>query len=68
MKCSGDRRFSSQMFMCFYFRLESGLAPLVTDVSTKRSELSKMEKNLEEKTVELHQMQLQIDASSKLLK
>ena len=41
---------------------------MVTDVSAKRSELSKMEKNLEEKTVELQQVQQKIDASSKLLK
>ena len=41
---------------------------MVTDVSAKRSELSKMERNLEEKTVELLQVQQKIDASSKLLK
>ena len=41
---------------------------MVTDVSAKRSELRKMEKNLEEKSVELEQVQQKIDASSKLLK
>ena len=41
---------------------------MVTDVSAKRSELSKMEKNLEEKSVELEQVTQKIDASSKLLK
>merc|ERR1712128_239391 len=49
------------------FRLKSGLAPLVNDASATRSELSKMEKKLEEKTGELGQLQQQIDASSKLL-
>ena len=52
----------------FFLRLKSGLAPLVNDASATRSELSKMEKKLEEKTGELGQLQQQIDASSKLLK
>ena len=61
-------RITYKYFKCFYFRLKSGLGPLFTDVSAKRSELRKMERNLEEKTVELEQVQQKIDASSKLLK
>jgi hypothetical protein len=38
------------------------------NVSTRKSELSKMEKSLEVKTGELKQVQQKIDASSKLLK
>ena len=52
----------------FFLRLKSGLAPLVNDASVTRSELSKKEKELEQKTGELGQLQKQIDASSKLLK
>ena len=51
-----SRRFTSKCFKCFHFRLKAGLGPIVTDVSAKRSELSKVEKNLEEKTVEFEQV------------
>ena len=63
-----SRRFTSKCFKCFHFRLKAGLGPIVTDVSAKRSELSKTEKNLEDKTEELERIQQKIDASSKLLK
>ena len=64
-----SRRFTSlSFFQIFHFRLESGLGPLENDVSAKRSELSKTEKNLEDKTEELERIQQKMDASSKLLK
>jgi chromosome segregation ATPase len=44
------------------------LAPLKTDVTTRTSELSKVEQNIEQKTEELRQVKQKIEVSSKLLK
>ena len=44
------------------------LAPLKTDVTTRTSELSKVEQNIEQKTEELRQVKQKIDVSFKLLK
>ena len=52
----------------YFFRLNSGLAPLEKDVSTKNLELSKIERNLAEKIGKLKAVQQKIAASSKLLK
>ena len=70
IKCIGERDciLNVLSFNFFFSRLKLGLAPLVNVASVRRSELSKMEKKLEEKTGELGQLQQQIDASSKLLK
>ena len=70
IKCLGEREWISNVLssQCFFSRLKSGLAPLVNDASVRKLELSKMEKNLEEKTGELGQLLQKIDASSKLLK
>ena len=40
---------------------------MMSQVSTRRSELSQIERSLEEKSAELEQVQQKIEASSKLL-
>ena len=48
--------------------MQSGLAPLLINVSARNSELNSFEEKLEDKTVELMQMQQKIDAAAKLEK
>ena len=51
-----------------YSRLQSGLAPLLLNVSARKSELSNFQEKLEEKRVELMQMQQRIVDADKLVK